>query len=474
MKSSWRAAALATSLLALILAAVVGRDLARPTGGVEAAAPPLLYLPMTLRSPSNIFGHVTQGGTSAGGVALGLRFYNGASWSTQAEAVTDAAGHFQFLGQAPLTGTQRYQVVFENAAADDSRLAWLGTRQLTQFGADSQVEIGNFDIGAVQLAQPAHNATLGLPGTFRWSPRPSASSDNYAVRVYDTNDFNPLYVSPYVGYGDHYTLASLPAGFNYGTAYTWDVILLAADGATGVSRQARTVLFSSGIHGRVALNGAPAAGVPVELRFFNGGVWTTAASTSTDNNGQYAFTNAGSLGAGQTYYVRYENVAQTAGRLFVWSTAPLNTYSSGTALDLGSFDIGDISLSSPAGAASVNLPVTFQWIRRAAGLQDAYILEVYDPSDYTPRWLSPLLGYADHYEMLGLSELLATGTNYAWDVIITSPDGGSGVSWLARLVQFNNRGDENFRVTSAEWPFEEELPPRPLVDWLGSRRASIR
>jgi hypothetical protein len=427
----------------------------------EAAAMRVVYLPIISRNSGMISGRVTESGAAAAGVPLSLRFFDGSGWSTKATTQTDGTGAYQFSNQPTLGGGQRYQVAFENTAGHDGRLAWWGTRHLTSYAAGANIQAGDFDLAAVALADPPHEATVGLPVTFRWTRRPASTTDSYAVRLYDPADLNPLYVAPYVGYGESFTLSSLPGGFSLGSAYTWDVILLAPDGATGVSRQARSLRFASGITGRVMQNGTPAGSVPLQLRFFNGTAWSTLASATTAADGTYAFTSAPTLGAGQKYYVRYQNVTQTAGRLFLWSTRTLTAYTAGTALDLGSFDIGDVGLVSPPGGATVTLPNTFQWTRRSATPSDSYILELYDPSDYQPRWLSALRGYTDSYLLDSLAPALSTNTPYAWDVLITSPGGGSGVSRLARLVQFANRGVNTFAAPSADWPFEEELPPRP-------------
>jgi hypothetical protein len=461
-----------TTLLGALVAALAGLALQAPaaqaaTTDKDVAAVNVLYLPIVSRSPSAIFGQVKEGGANAAGVPVSLRFYNGAAWSTQATVNTDANGRFRFNDPTGLTGTQRYQVTFDNTTGNDNRLAWWGTRHLTSYAAGTDIHIGDFDIAAVHLGQPAHQATVGLPATFGWTRRPATATDSYALRLYDSTDLNPLYVSPYVGYGSSFQLNSLPGGFNHATAYTWDVILLAPDGATGVSRQARSVRFNGGIFGRVLQNGAAVGAVPLQLRFFNGSSWSTIASTTTAADGTYAFTSAPTLGAGQKYYVRYQNVTQTAGRLFLWSTRSLTAYTAGTAVDMSSFDIADVALVSPSAGASVGLPVQFQWTRRTATTNDGYIVEIYDPSDYQPRWLSPLLGYADHFDLGGLAAALNTFTPYAWDLIITSPDGGSGVSRMARLVQFTNRGSGLVGEESADWPFEEELPERPPEDIEG-------
>jgi 5-hydroxyisourate hydrolase-like protein (transthyretin family) len=458
-----------SALLALLLATVATLVAGTPTAqaataeqGTEAAY--RINLPLVIRSPGFLYGRVTENGQAASGVTVSLRFYNGASWSTAATTTTDSTGRYQFTNPAGLSGSQRYQVTFDNAAGNDNRLAWWGTRHLTSYPAGDSTHIGDFDIAAVHLGEPAHQATLALPATFRWQRRGASGNDSYAVRLYDPADLNPLYVAPYVGYSDNFTLNNPPGGFAYGTAYTWDVILIAPDGATGVSRGARSVRFSNGgIFGQVTQTGGAAPGVPLQLRYFNGNAWATLATTTTGSDGRYAFTNLPSLGAGQKYYVRYENVTQTAGRLFVWSTRSLTAYTSGTAVELGSFDIADVALVGPPGGANIDPPVLFQWTRRSATPGDSYILEIYDPSDFQPRWLSPLLGYAESYTVFGMPPGLSLNTPYAWDVIVVSPDGGSGVSRVARLVQFASH-TVDMRIDSAPWPFDEELPPRDEVE----------
>jgi len=462
----WAALLMVISVISLVPAAP------QAVTAAEAAAPAVVYrtyLPIVHKAPSIIHGRVTEGGTPATGIGVSLRFFNGASWSTVSVANTDGTGRFQFLNAPALSGSQRYQVTFDNTTANDNRLAWWGTRHLTSFGPSASVHIGDFDIAAVHLTAPAHQATLPLPGAFHWTLRGASPTDSYAVRIYDTSDLNPLYVAPYVGYNASFTLNSLPGGFTPGTSYTWDVILLAPDGATGVSRAARSVRLATGIHGRVTQAGAAAGGVPLQLRFFNGTTWSTIASTTTGGDGSYVFSGAPTLGTGQKYYVRYQNVSQTAGRLFLWSTRSVTAYTAGAALDLGGFDIADVTLVNPPGGASISLPSAFEWTRRTATPSDSYILEIYDPSDYQPRWLSPVLGYANAYILNSLATVLATNTPYAWDIVISSPDGGSGVSRVARLVQFANRGSTfgSDDDPSAPWPFDEELPPRDELEGGG-------
>lgn len=433
------------------------------TAVAQSAAFSVLHLPVIAKAPARLYGRITQAGVAVAGVSVNLRHFHRSAWSTLATATTDATGRYDFVSPPTLSSGERYQVTFDNLTGDENRLAWWGTRQLASFDTNSQSNIGDFDIAAVTLTAPETNALLTLPGSFRWQRRVATPADNYAVRVYDTRDLSPMYVSPYVGFGEGHTLSGLPVGFAAGADYTWDVILLAADGATGVSRQARTVRFSPGLYGRVLLNGAAVSGVALQLRFFNGSVWSTLANTTTGDDGSYMFANVATLSAGQKLYVRYQNVTQTTGRLFLWSTRTLTTYEAGSAVDLGAFDIADVALVSPPTGSDLSLPAVFAWTPRAASPTDAYFVEIYDPSDYLPRWLSPLVGHSASYTLGGLAASLATDTPYAWDLVISTPEAGSGVSRVARLVRFTNRGNSlGAGDPSASWPFAEELPARSL------------
>src|SRR5262249_40682558 len=121
-----------------------------------------------------------------------------------------------------------------------------------------------------------------------------------------------------------------------------------------------------GIYGRVTQNGAPAAGVSLELRFYNGSGWYTQGFATTDAKGKYLFSNPPNLGPGQRYYVLFRNTEQTAGRLWVWATPNLTAYASGSTTVLADFDIADIELVAPEPEEVVDLPYRFRWTRRPA------------------------------------------------------------------------------------------------------------
>jgi hypothetical protein len=195
-----------------------------------------------------------------------------------------------------------------------------------------------------------------------------------------------------------------------------------------------------GLFGRVTYNGHPAPGVFLELRFYNGSVWSTMASTTTASDGSYAFLGIPSLRPGQEYYVRYRNFAGTPGRLWVWSTRELTTYSADSTVAIGDFDIADIYLVSPPPGAAVSLPYTFQWIRRPATPSDSYEFDIYDPTDGDPYGYTSPLGYVSGYTVTGLPAGFSSGVPYAWEIWVHNPDGGVGISYDTRFVTFTNLG----------------------------------
>jgi hypothetical protein len=445
-----------------------------PLGSLESTAragyipdsPSKFYFPVFFKQyPPTLYGRVLQAGSPATGVAIRLRRYTGSAWTTQATTTTDAQGYYRFVRPPGLGAGERYVAAFNNTDNISGRLAWWVTKELTSFTGSKSLKLGDFDIAAVSLGQPAPQSGVGLPAVFRWTRRSATANDSYAFRLCDWTDTNPMYVSNPLGYADSFTLNSLPSGFSTGATYAWDVLVRGPDGGQGASQEHRAVTVMPAIYGRVTQGGSAVGGVLLELRYFNGSAWSTRATVTTTAAGDYAFASPASLSAGQLYYVRYVNNSQTAGRLFMWSTRTLNAYTTGTSVDLGTFDVADVALVNPPGGAAIALPHTFQWTRRPTAPSDAYLIDVFDPADYSPRWLSPAVGYSEAYVLARLPAGFGLSVPYAWEVIVLGPNGGSGVSRLARLVSFTTTGtmaeagDE--ASASGAWPFPEALPQRP-------------
>ncbi len=191
-----------------------------------------------------------------------------------------------------------------------------------------------------------------------------------------------------------------------------------------------------GIYGRVTLNKSPLAGISLKLMFKDiNKPWASIATTMTTADGKFGFANVPSIVSPQTYYVRYDNPG-TPGRLLAWQTRYLYSYSQGSNVHIGDFDLADIILTSPAPDASLKGNYTFGWQRRAATPSDSYHLELFTLISPYRQWPSEPLGYVSSYKLFALPAGFQTYTTYGWAVGVETPDGASGRSYEHRTVVF--------------------------------------
>ena len=200
----------------------------------------------------------------------------------------------------------------------------------------------------------------------------------------------------------------------------------------------------STIYGRVTDNGASAPGVSLTLWFYDGSNWSSEGVTITDSNGGYRFIGIPALLKDQKYFVEFYNTSDPS-RLWAWETRQLTSFSAGSVVNIGNFDIAEIVLSSPPSGATVSLPQTFQWAQRPATPSDSYEFDLYEdcnpPREDCPVWWTdPPLGYVGSYNLTGLPQGFVPHTQYWWEIWVYDPDGGSGLSFDARAVTFNNTG----------------------------------
>jgi hypothetical protein len=217
-----------------------------------------------------------------------------------------------------------------------------------------------------------------------------------------------------------------------------------------------------GIHGVVTLNGRPVAGVSLSLRFYNGTSWSTRAITITNQEGIYSFTNIPALFPGQLYYVRYINPSTFGdGRLGFWATREISFYAARSDVNIGNFDIADITLLNPEPGAVISLPITFQWARRPATPSDSYEFNLFDPYNELPYFYTPPLGYVETYTLGRLPIGFSPGVVYGWALGVYSLDGGYGTSFYYHPVMFSNTGFDLYRFNSTKqlrtpWQLLEE------------------
>ena len=217
-----------------------------------------------------------------------------------------------------------------------------------------------------------------------------------------------------------------------------------------------------GIYGRVTEKGNPVSGVPLDLRLYNGSSYSTVASTTTGADGRYLFAGVPSLGSGQRYFVQYVNRSVAPGRLWSWNTWSITSYTAGSNLDAGDFDVADIALVSPADGATVSLPQTFHWTRRPATPTDDYEFDLFDGEWW---WTDPL-GYAGDYTLNGLPSGFEPGTQYWWQVCVYG-EHGYGWSYEARSVILSNTG-VGAALSAAPG---RRAPPEEMEDFLPRRTA---
>jgi hypothetical protein len=192
-----------------------------------------------------------------------------------------------------------------------------------------------------------------------------------------------------------------------------------------------------GIYGQVTQHGVGVQGVSLELRFFNGVSHSTLQTTASGANGHFTFTGVPSLLPGQRYTVRYSNdfYNPVSGRLWGWVSRPLDTYTSGQAVWVGPYDIGDIELIVPPYGATISTPYTFRWTPRPASLTDSYELDMY--GENYEDWVSPWLGYVGEYTLNQRPGGFVPGPPYYWEVWVKAPDNAYGVSLAFNRFYFD-------------------------------------
>jgi hypothetical protein len=238
------------------------------------------------------------------------------------------------------------------------------------------------------------------------------------------------YNSDIGGSGTNYNLSISQKGRG-GTVYL-PVVLKNSDG---------TVLPPAKVlSGVVTDRSIPVVGTEILLRYYDGSVWSTYATTTTGANGYYQFANLPNIGAEQSMYVRWNNTNYDPSRLWLWRC----WYITSSNLDdpnayQCNFDLENTELLSPNPGATVSLPYTFTWNRRAI-TTDSYELNLADMnSDDLWWWTDPPLGYVDNYTLNSLPAGFVPGQQYGWWLWVYGP-GGYGVSYYYYTITFSNVG----------------------------------
>ena len=203
------------------------------------------------------------------------------------------------------------------------------------------------------------------------------------------------------------------------------------------------VVTTSSITGRVLQNGEPERDVELQLWREASGQWTRLSLVKSGSDGYFAFTGVPGLSAGQRYMVQFSNgdganTPADINRLGFWRTYFIEGFTSGSALLLLPFEIGNIALQAPTPGATVTLPRTFTWTPRShqapsndGGEFDDYEFNLYEDQDNF--WYSDLLGSVGSYRVDSLPPGFVYGTQYRWFVYIWA-DEGYGSSWQRTIT----------------------------------------
>ena len=216
----------------------------------------------------------------------------------------------------------------------------------------------------------------------------------------------------------------------------------------------------SGVSGLISYQGSGIGDIDLELRFYDGSIWSTMASTKTGSDGQYLFSNVPSLGSGQEYYVRYGPNESDYRYLYDWYGPFITAYTTGGSASGGNFDIANFSLLSPDDFSNVSFPVTFNWEGRGLN-NDTFRWRMFDYyGDY--EWESGDPAGAVSYTLSDLPSDAVYGEEYYWDVFVhNGPDSyGTCIDYYA--VTFSSSLMENFLPGVEKWLVDRMIVARPM------------
>jgi hypothetical protein len=127
-------------------------------------------------------------------------------------------------------------VRYINNANIDSRLFYWHTADNVTYDGTTLETYATFDIADVVLTTPDPGASVDLPVTFTWIPRPASPTDSYEFELFDPANEEPyFYTDPPLGNVSSFTLQDLPNGFEEGVEYGWAISVLSPEGGFGGS-----------------------------------------------------------------------------------------------------------------------------------------------------------------------------------------------------------------------------------------------
>lgn len=195
-------------------------------------------------------GIVTYGGQAIEGALVELWRCDGdaSRCVTGREAVdatmTQADGSYSFTQVQRTPAGKALYVLFDNPRDNRDYLNfWRGPNIVGYNGVDTLANAAHFDIANVFLEEPAPNATVVNPATFRWLRR-GILTDDYRLTFMDMSG-QPLGLGGRLGYVSTVRY-DVEGALAFGRPYLWNVWVYGPDGGYGESFYYRQVTFLRG------------------------------------------------------------------------------------------------------------------------------------------------------------------------------------------------------------------------------------
>lgn len=192
-------------------------------------------------SEGQIYGQVRHSNNIVADVPVILYYYNGYR-SARLSSVTDNGGVYRFRGLPSLPIGHYYWVSYPNYENNSQRLSSWSCYITRDYNAGEDLPYCTFDIVNLWADLPPGGAIQPLPVLFTWNSR-NVAGDEYRLRLRSL-DSSAYWLSPGLGASTSYTLNSLPAGFDYGVTYYWDVLVFNQYGS-GTPYFMRSITFSN-------------------------------------------------------------------------------------------------------------------------------------------------------------------------------------------------------------------------------------
>jgi hypothetical protein len=198
-----------------------------------------------------------------------------------------------------------------------------------------------------------------------------------------------------------------------------------------------------GISGRVLYKTCGISDIPLQLRHYAGGNWSTIATTLSQIDGSFVFTNIPTLKSGEQYYVLFQNSIENTELAASWSSPLIPSYISGEEKALNNAEISTISNETPANQEYIYTPHEFLWGLRY-WVTSNYEFNLINPANTSIRFTSPSLGNVRQYRLITLPDDFISEKWYIWYITDNTPDRGYIVPYYGFQVNINITGS-NYR-----------------------------